>query len=53
MTYINCHFTDNRAVFQGGVLYAERNSTFTLKHCDLNHNTVIYGGAICIESCTS
>ena len=46
VTYINCQFLNNRAYSQGGVLYADHYCSLILKHCDLNHNTAIYGGAI-------
>ena len=52
VTHINCQFTSNRAVFKGGVIYADNYCTLVLKYCDVNDNTAIYGGAINVESCT-
>lgn len=46
VTYINCQFSYNRAFSQGGVLYIDHYCLLILKHCELNHNRAIYGGAI-------
>ena len=46
MSFSNCEFHNNRAIYQGGVFYTDHDSLLLLKHCDLDHNTAIYGGAI-------
>ena len=48
MTYIDCQFTNNHAISQGGVLYADNYCSLIFKHCDLRHNTAIYGGAVSV-----
>ena len=52
VTYVNCHFKNNHAPYQGGVIKAEK-SVLNLTNCYLRDNSATYGGAITMEFCTA